>query len=67
MFQHTQSQNGRYATRCLFCFRTLMEDAESEEVLARSEANHLCPERALKEMQDQSASPTEQSAGSRLN
>jgi len=67
MFQRTRNEEGKHSTRCLFCFRTLTEGVESEEQLDRLEANHLCPERALKDLQEEKERAPWSDAKKRLN
>ena len=50
MYSRTQNENGTYNTRCLFCFMTIASSVETERELARVEARHICPERALAEL-----------------
>jgi hypothetical protein len=50
MYSHTQNENGTYNTRCLYCFMTIASAVETDRELARLEARHICPERALAEL-----------------
>lgn len=47
MYHRTQNENGTYNTRCLDCFMTVAFCLDSQEELARPEADHLCPEKLL--------------------
>ena len=47
MYSRTQNENGTYNTRCLHCFMTIASSVESDKELARLEARHICPEKAL--------------------
>lgn len=51
MFSRTQNENGTYNTRCLYCFMTIASATETEQELTRLEAGHICPERALAQLQ----------------
>jgi hypothetical protein len=51
MYSRTQNENGTLNTRCLHCFLTVATSVEDLRELDRIEANHICPERALAEMQ----------------
>jgi hypothetical protein len=53
MYSRTQNDNGTYNTRCLDCFMTVSFCVESEEELAAVEANHMCPEKVLAQLQMQ--------------
>jgi hypothetical protein len=53
MYNRTQNENGTYNTRCLYCFMTIAFTVETEQELARVEARHICPERALAELLEQ--------------
>jgi hypothetical protein len=53
MYSRTQNENGTYNTRCLFCFMTIASAVETDKELARVEARHICPERALAELLEQ--------------
>jgi hypothetical protein len=55
MFNRTQNDNGTYNTRCLYCFLTIASAIESEERLGQLESRHICPERALAELQQEKA------------
>ncbi len=50
MYSRTQNENGSFNTRCLDCFMTVASCVETEQELARVEAHHLCPEKALAEL-----------------
>jgi len=52
MYNRTQNENGTYNTRCLFCFMTIASSVETESELVQRETRHICPERALAEMQE---------------
>ncbi len=52
MYSRTQNENGTYNTRCLFCFMTIASSVETDKELVRLEARHICPERALAELQE---------------
>jgi hypothetical protein len=52
MYSHTQNENGTYNTRCLYCFMTIASSVESDKELVRLEARHICPEKALAELQE---------------
>jgi hypothetical protein len=52
MYSRTQNENGTYNTRCLFCFMTIASSVESDKELVGVEARHICPERALAELQE---------------
>jgi hypothetical protein len=51
MYSRTQNEN--YNTRCLYCFMTIASSVETDKELARLEARHICPERALAELLEQ--------------
>jgi|GEM_PF-694716 len=51
MYSRTQNDNGTYNTRCLYCFMTVASATETEETLAKLESEHICPERALAQLQ----------------
>jgi hypothetical protein len=53
MFSRTQNDNGSYNSRCLDCFMTIAQYVATEEDLARREANHKCPEKALADLMAQ--------------
>jgi hypothetical protein len=53
MYSRTQNENGTYNTRCLYCFMTIASSVETDKDLARLEARHMCPERALAQLQEQ--------------
>lgn len=68
MYSRTQNDNGTFNTRCLFCFMTIASCVELPEELDRLEKRHICPERALAELQEQAkakakAQPGRPSAG----
>ncbi|MGA3371417.1 MAG: hypothetical protein ABSC48_06595 [Terracidiphilus sp.] len=50
MYSRTQNENGTCNTRCLYCFMTIASSVETDQELARVEARHICPERALAEL-----------------
>ena len=50
MYSRIQNENGTYNTRCLFCFMTVGSAVEADEELARIEADHVCPEKALNDL-----------------
>jgi hypothetical protein len=50
MYHREQNENGTYNSRCLYCFLTIAFCLETEKELARAEARHICPERALAEL-----------------
>ena len=52
MYSRTQNENGTYNTRCLFCFMTIASSVETDQEMVRLEARHICPERALAELQE---------------
>jgi hypothetical protein len=52
MYSRTQNENGTYNTRCLYCFMTIASSVETDKELARLEARHICPEKALAELQE---------------
>ena len=52
MYSRTQNENGTYNTRCLFCFMTIASSVETDKEMDRLEARHICPERALAELQE---------------
>jgi hypothetical protein len=47
MYKRTQNENGTLNTRCLYCFFTVASSIDCEAELERSEAAHMCPEKAL--------------------
>jgi hypothetical protein len=51
MYSRTQNENGTYNTRCLYCFMTIARSLAAEADLDTAEAHHVCPERALAELQ----------------
>jgi hypothetical protein len=51
MYSRTQNENGTFNTRCLYCFMTIARAMETEAELDKVEARHICPERALAELQ----------------
>jgi hypothetical protein len=51
MFHHTQNENGSYNSRCLYCFFTVASAVENEARRDQLEAGHLCPERAMADLQ----------------
>ncbi len=53
MYSRTQNENGTYNTRCLHCFMTIASSVETDRELALVETRHICPERALAELQEQ--------------
>ena len=53
MYSRTQNENGTYNTRCLYCFMTIASAVETDRELARLEARHICPERALAALLEQ--------------
>jgi hypothetical protein len=53
MYSRTQNENGTYNTRCLYCFMTIASSVETDKELAKLEARHMCPERALAELLEQ--------------
>jgi hypothetical protein len=61
MYSRTQNENGTYNTRCLDCFMTIASAVETDEELARLEARHICPERALSELLEQAKAVEAQS------
>jgi hypothetical protein len=52
MYSHTQNENGTYNTLCLDCFMTIASCVESAKELGLLEARHICPEKALHELQE---------------
>jgi hypothetical protein len=52
MYSRTQNENGTYNTRCLYCFMTIASSVETEKGLIQLEARHICPEKALAELQE---------------
>jgi hypothetical protein len=56
MYHRTQNENGSYNTRCLDCFMTIASCVQAEGVLTTCEANHICPEKALADLQAQQKS-----------
>jgi hypothetical protein len=50
MYSRTSNQNGRFNSRCLYCFTTVASDIERTSELDRIEAEHLCPEKALAQL-----------------
>jgi hypothetical protein len=52
MYNRTQNENGTYNTRCLFCYMTIASSVETEKDLVQLEARHICPEKALAELQE---------------
>ena len=52
MYSRTQNENGTYNTRCLDCFMTIASCVESEKEIGALEARHICPEKALHELQE---------------
>ena len=52
MYSRSQNENGTYNTRCLYCFMTIASSVETDSELVRLEARHICPERALAELQE---------------
>ena len=60
MYNRTQNDNGSFNTRCLDCFMTVASCVESEQELARVEAHHICPEKALAELLAQEKAHEEQ-------
>jgi len=55
MYSRTRNDNGTYNSRCLYCFLTIVSAVEAEEKLDQFEARHICPERALAELQREKA------------
>ena len=55
MYSRTQNVNGTYNSRCLYCFLTIASAVEAEDRLDQFEARHICPERALAELQREKA------------
>ena len=55
MYSRTQNENGTLNTRCLFCFMTVVSAVETTEQLDWLEAHHICPERALAQLQAEEA------------
>jgi hypothetical protein len=53
MYSRTQNENGTYNTRCLDCFMTIASSVETAEELDQREVRHICPEKALAELQAQ--------------
>ena len=51
MYSRSQNDNGTYNSRCLYCFLTIASAVEAEDQLDPLEARHICPERALAELQ----------------
>jgi hypothetical protein len=51
MYSRTQNENGTFNTRCLYCFMTIARSLETDAELDKVEVRHICPERALAEMQ----------------
>lgn len=47
MYSRTQNDNGRFSTRCLYCFLTIAAGLETAHEVDRAEATHICPEKAL--------------------
>jgi hypothetical protein len=54
MYHHTQNENGTYNTLCLYCFMTVASALESDDDLKTVEGQHICPERVLAELLQQS-------------
>jgi len=52
MYSRTQNENGTFNTRCLFCFLTIASSVETPEELERLERKHICPEKALAQLQE---------------
>jgi hypothetical protein len=52
MYKRTQ-KNGPFNTRCLHCFFTVASAVNCEPELDCLEALHLCPEKALEELNAQ--------------
>lgn len=52
MYSRSQNENGTYNTRCLYCFMTIASSVETDSELVQLEARHICPERALAELQE---------------
>lgn len=50
MFSRTQNGNGRFSTRCLYCFLIIAAGLETPHEVDRVEATHICPEKALAEL-----------------
>jgi len=67
MFNRTQNDNGTYNTRCLYCFLTIASAIASEAELGQRESNHICPERALAELQQEKAQDAGKEPQSRPN
>lgn len=57
VYNRTQNDNGTFNTRCLFCFMTVASSVESSEELDRLEQKHICPERALADLQAAESRP----------
>jgi hypothetical protein len=55
MYSRSQNADGTHNSRCLYCFLTIASAIESEEKLGQLEARHVCPERALAELQQEKA------------
>ena len=51
MYSRTQNENGSWNSRCLHCFLTIVSAVETEAELAPLESCHICPERALADLQ----------------
>jgi len=62
LYSRTQNENGSYNSRCLDCFMTIARYVATEQELARREANHLCPERALADLLAQQRAAADQAA-----
>jgi hypothetical protein len=52
MYSRSQNENGTYNTRCLYCFMTIASSVETDSELVQLEARHICPEKALAELQE---------------
>jgi hypothetical protein len=56
VYSRTQNENGTFNTRCLYCFRTVGIAVNDESELDALEHAHMCPERALAQLLENSIS-----------
>jgi hypothetical protein len=60
MYSRTQNENDSHNSRCLDCFMTIASSVEAEKDVDALEAHHMCPEKALAQLQAQdTASPAQ--------
>ncbi len=51
VYSRTQNDNGSFNIRCLDCLMTIASCVENEQELEWLERRHICPEKALYELQ----------------